>query len=504
MRRIIVADEHSFKYLVEYMSTYEGVLMMKGQLTESIINECEECIAVQKGDWLPDFAYAAKKLSIMNTEQLCDPTVEARVLNELKAAEAKYGKPVTVYDYSEINCSILKPHGYNCIYIPYVTPVKEKEFLISCRTPPIYDVGFSGGLNDRRRALLESLIKSGLRVHYVPLFGDARDKELAKCRYILNIHWAEHFDIFESMRCNRWLDSGYHVISENSREAVDHPNLILTSYENMKSTILALCMGEKHINALTKYITNCLKPRGSSEYQVHEAFDEAEFLTMKQDGMLLVKKPVSKPGYDHVQIGGNTLFRRTHRPIEWLLDDGTLRFDSSNTPLYRRHVPPPIETLNAAHVISCILRATGSETKTYVEYGVRSGSSIETISNYVKVAYGVDTCDYTSRGANIKFYKMPTDTFSSSVLPTIQFDYAFIHAGRSSEQMLADFEYLYKALNRGGYIFLHYTYPCDETFLRPDYCNDCYKSPLLIKEKYPGIEMLTLPINPGITIVHKI
>jgi hypothetical protein len=135
---------------------------------------------------------------------------------------------------------------------------------------------------------------------------------------------------------------------------------------------------------------------------------------------------------------------------------------------------------------------------------VRSGSVIETISNYVKVAYGVDVCDYTPRGANIKFYKMPTDTFSSSVLPTIQFDYAFIHAGLSSKQMLADFEYLYKALNRGGYIFLHYTYPCDEILLRPDYCNDCYKSPLLIKEKYPGIEMLTLPINPGITIVHKI
>jgi predicted O-methyltransferase YrrM len=121
----------------------------------------------------------------------------------------------------------------------------------------------------------------------------------------------------------------------------------------------------------------------------------------------------------------------------------------------------------------------------------------------VKSAYGVDITNYTPSNSNIIMNVMTTDTFSEIILPTLTYDYAFIDADHSSHQVLKDFEHIYKYINKGGYIFLHDTYPCLEQMLASDYCNDCYKSPLLIRGIYPDIQMLTLPLNPGITIIHK-
>jgi hypothetical protein len=100
-------------------------------------------------------------------------------------------------------------------------------------------------------------------------------------------------------------------------------------------------------------------------------------------------------------------------------------------------------------------------------------------------------------------FSMTTDNFSINYLPLVNFDYAFIDADHSHKQVVIDFEYMYKHINNGGYIFLHDTYPCMEENLKPTACNDCYLSPLTIKKKYPEIEILTLPLNPGLTIIRK-
>jgi hypothetical protein len=503
MSRLFVSDDNVFKYFVEYLNTMDGMVLQKNQLTEELVQSYEECIAVQKGDWLPNFAYQAKKLSVLNTEQLCDPSVEQRVVAELKSVELKYGKTITVYDYSEVNCNIVRKHGFTCIYAPYNTPEKEREALKQLQTAHVWDVGFVGDLSSRRQAILQSLQNVGLRVRIVNAFGEERDRELAKCKYILNIHHAEQFDLFESIRCNRWIESGYTVVSETSRECPDSSNIVMVPYEDLVSTIQRLCKADKHGTELVQYIKSCLKPTDSSEFQEQRFFDKEGFLRMKQDGIAWVSEVVSEDGSDFVRIGRNTLLRRTPRPIEWLLEDGRIQFDTSKTPLYRRFLPPPIETVNHVFVISSVLHASESKTKTYVEYGVRNGTSIEEISKYVGVAHGVDICNYSPKSNNIRFHKMLTDAFSTTILPTISFDYAFIDADHSSSQVLVDFEFIWNHINVGGYIFLHDTYPCDSMFLRPDYCNDCYKTPLLIRERYPSIEMVTLPLNPGITIIRK-
>jgi hypothetical protein len=262
------------------------------------------------------------------------------------------------------------------------------------------------------------------------------------------------------------------------------------------------------MDSLTGYISECIQPKDTTEFVVVDKFDSALYDQLKQDGIMAVysAQPELLPNSaDHVYINGALLCRKNSpRQIEWLCEDGSLAFTGSREPIYRRLVPLPYETVDHVRIIMAVLQATGSSGKNYVEYGVRNGSSIEPISKIVNHAYGVDIAPYIPVNSNISMNVTSTDIFSTTQLPTLNYDYAFIDADHSSRQVLIDFEAIYKYLNVGGYVFLHDTYPCLQEMLQVHFCNDCYRSPLLIREKYPNIEMLTLPLNPGITIIHKV
>jgi hypothetical protein len=262
------------------------------------------------------------------------------------------------------------------------------------------------------------------------------------------------------------------------------------------------------MEALTDYITECIQPKDTTELVVVDTFDSVAYNQLKQDGIMGVRSAsqgLLPASADHIYINDTLLCRKNSpRQIEWLCEDGSLAFTGSREPIYRRLVPLPYETVNHVRIIMTVLQATGSSGKNYVEYGVRDGSSIEPISKLVNHAYGVDVLNYTPVNSNITMNVTSTDTFSTTVLPTLTYDYAFIDADHSSRQVLIDFEHIYKHLKVGGYVFLHDTYPCLQEMLQAHFCNDCYRSPLLIREKYPNIEMLTLPLNPGVTIIHKV
>ena len=260
---------------------------------------------------------------------------------------------------------------------------------------------------------------------------------------------------------------------------------------------------------LANYIIGCIQPVDETECSVESEFHQKTFDNLKQDGLYFVSsgdRAIPK-GTDYVCIGQQTIIRKNSpKQIEWLNEDGTVCFDRTNVPIYRRLVPPPWETVNHTFIIGKILELTNPDkTRNYVEYGVRSGENFEYMSSRVNFCYGVDISPYRITRSNMFFYKMLTDDFSKSILKNIQFDYAFIDADHSSQQAFVDFEYIFERINKGGYIFLHDTYPCMEQMLHPNACNDCYKTPLKIREKYGDlVEILTLPLNPGLTIVRKL
>ena len=258
---------------------------------------------------------------------------------------------------------------------------------------------------------------------------------------------------------------------------------------------------------LIKYIADSLKPKDDTEFIQSDNFNISIFNRLKQDGFYVIfsDEDVIDNSIDMITINKYRIIRKNSpKQIEWLNNDNTFSFVYNSEPLYRRLVPPPWETIDHALIIYNIINITNNnKSKNYLEYGVRTGETLEKISNIVNISYGVDLCDYKKINDNVIFYKMLTDEFSKEILHTITFDYAFIDADHSFNQAYIDFKYIYDKLNINGYIFLHDTYPCMEENLKPSACNDCYKTPLEIRKNYKDIEILTIPINPGLTIVRK-
>lgn len=256
---------------------------------------------------------------------------------------------------------------------------------------------------------------------------------------------------------------------------------------------------------LIKYLVQCFKPIDDTEFIMLDSFDINIFNRMKQDAIIILKNAeIIDSKIDQVTVGNYKIIRKNFpKQIEWLEDDGSFNFIQNREPLYRRIIPPPCETVNHIFIISSIIIESGGFDKTYLEYGVRNGDSIEHVANFTKKLYGVDMCPYTPKDKKIVMSCCTTDEFSYNKLPYINFDFCFIDADHSSTQVVIDFENVYKYINKGGYIFLHDTYPCNRELLNPEYCNDCYLSPLIIKNRYPNIEMITFPLNPGLTIIRK-
>ena len=509
--KLIVADDIVYKFFIEYMNTFDGyIVIVKSQICNYDLSKCEELIAVQRGNWLSQETIKSLcKISVANTEQLCDNLVKERVNNELLELENLCGYKITLYDYSDTNIQILNNMGFETKYHPYISLSNEMNYLNSLHiVPKLYDIGFVGCINERRRKILDELENNNITVRIIESFGNERDNQLAQCRYILNIHWASNFDIFESIRCNRWIQTGFKIITETSIEIFDPLNVFSAPYDDLVQYIKSIIKTNSELNQLSNYIKSCIQPIDNTEFLHNNIFNIDIYNKLKQDGILFIDSNIDRNAIDHkadiVRINNSTILRKNNPlQIEWLKEDGTIIFDLSNGPIYRRFIPPPIETINHIFIISKIISATSNKDKNYIEYGVRNGDSVEPISKLVKTVYSVDLNDYLPKNNNIEFFKMLTDTFSENHLKNINFDYAFIDADHSSTQVVTDFINIYKYINRNGYIFLHDTYPCNKELLRQDYCNDCYLSPIKIRQLYPDIEMLTIPINPGLTIIHK-
>ena len=167
-----------------------------------------------------------------NTEQMTVPVYLDRLLYI-----ARITKPYQIWDYSLANIAILKKHGiHNTKFVPLTSSPQLLSRLQSYRTSIDYDVGFCGILSKRRQTILNDLKAAGIKVNVVKVYGVERDKELAKCRIILNIHYNNNYKVFESARCEPWLRLGVPVISEPS--LIDDPRCIIAEYDKLVSTTI--------------------------------------------------------------------------------------------------------------------------------------------------------------------------------------------------------------------------------------------------------------------------
>ena len=192
-----------------------------------------------------------KQVNYLNTEPL---NLDCRMLY-IKQNVAIY-PDMKIYDYSLANIDLIKKAGIKneCIHFPYLFNVNEYKLLkqLKQENQEIYDFGMICSYGDtvkpvglinppRRNKVLQTLVKHGFKINIIKGFGRSRDTELAKCKIILNIHGQfisdttdESCTIFEHIRCDRLLYSGYTILSEESLPIEKNwPNLHFKSYNDI-------------------------------------------------------------------------------------------------------------------------------------------------------------------------------------------------------------------------------------------------------------------------------
>ena len=175
----------------------------------------------------------SEKCIYYNTEQLTRKNMLNEVINISKNENV-----LEIWDYSLANIEILKSNNIkNVKYFPLESPDSYIEKLKSFQQSEFeYDIGFCGSLSSRRNKILSELKNVGKKVNIITTWGDERDKELAKCKIILNIHYEDDYNIFESARCEPWLKLGIPVISETSLD--DDPRCIVSDYDSLVQTTI--------------------------------------------------------------------------------------------------------------------------------------------------------------------------------------------------------------------------------------------------------------------------
>lgn len=168
-----------------------------------------------------------------NTEQLTRPSMLQRLIKFYNAHKASIAE---VWDYAQDNIAIMNSHGIQARHVPLRLSAEQKEKLVSFiqnarRSQTQCDVGFCGGLSQRRLQILDHLRARGVRLLIVKSRGETRDRELARCRIMLNVHYDDTYRVFESVRCVPWLEVGVPVVSECS--LTDDSRCVNASYDDL-------------------------------------------------------------------------------------------------------------------------------------------------------------------------------------------------------------------------------------------------------------------------------
>jgi hypothetical protein len=177
----------------------------------------------------------------LNTEQLTRNEMIPFVFTEfekLKKNIEKLGENAFIgyIDYSAQNIQIVKEKQlFNLIEkqihcIPYQYNDREIDKLKSFKATysSKVDFAFSGAMSPYRSNIL-SQIKSHNKLIIVKGWDEIRDKLISASNVLLNVHYNNNYNIYESIRCDRWIFSEHLVLTENSylNDTIDLKDLMI-------------------------------------------------------------------------------------------------------------------------------------------------------------------------------------------------------------------------------------------------------------------------------------
>ena len=153
---------------------------------------------------------------VLNTEQLTN--LHTQWSSTLSAWISNF----ETWDYSHANMNFLKTQGVTNIkflgigYHPKLNRIKKLQIHD-------IDVLFYGSVNDRRQKIINELKYYGSKVVTVfGVYGDERDKLIARSKIILNIHRYDH-KIYEIVRVFYLMSNSKAIVSEMASDTDINP-----------------------------------------------------------------------------------------------------------------------------------------------------------------------------------------------------------------------------------------------------------------------------------------
>lgn len=182
-----------------------------------------------------------KHIYLINTEQSTRP-LWSLIINHY----AKLG--ITIFDYDQYQTELTQKMlpDKSIFYLPYQITKNESNYLTTLvrKTKKRYHVAFCSTNKSKKRLNLYTQLEGlGLDLIDVNAWREDRDTEIAKAQILVNIHYDKEYQIFEHMRCDRWILAGMIVVSEESLSdsLLDCKDLIITEkYENLVEKIMYL------------------------------------------------------------------------------------------------------------------------------------------------------------------------------------------------------------------------------------------------------------------------
>jgi len=153
----------------------------------------------------------------------------------------------------------------------------------------------------------------------------------------------------------------------------------------------------------------------------------------------------------------------------------------------------------------------------YLEIGSGTGSTIYHIALWCDVALGIDLLPPgESYSDGWTFIRNDSLHFLRNTLPSLnygQIELAFIDGNHAAEQIEAEFAAMFDYLVPGALVVCHDTYPEDESYEHPKYCDSAWRWAGSLKRGAAQyglmtgsfqIESMTLPFPPGLTLIRKL
>ena len=261
------------------------------------------------------------QFSFLNTEPL---NIHSRLQHTINIL--KLYPNFEYYDYSESNLKILKEKEINITskrYLPYKCNSDEVKKLtaLNKNTKKEFDFGIlktlGGDVPSRRMDIIDFLKENSFTVNIIEGWGDDRDLELAKCKIILNVHGNLNTTIskiFEHIRCDRLLQAGFNILSEDSYRLSNifiekYPNLKLISYDTFFN-----------INQIIEYYNNKLSTKNHNNYVLNILKDTHTRIDIPQVHINFLKELKEHLNHDNMiiyDIGSSVLHWTQHASKIW-------------------------------------------------------------------------------------------------------------------------------------------------------------------------------------------